>query len=220
MQKVIILGGVGNGTVIAQAIRHANMNGCNELSVAGFFSDRVSVGEQIEGLPILAETSRESIESFFQKGFRFIYTIYRIDGQAERLKLFEDIGLTGEKLATFIHPSAYVAPDVIMAPGCVLMPMVMVSSHTRIGMGSIVMVGASIGHNTEIGQFNHIAAQAVVGAYITTGVGVHVGLNSTIRENITIGTNSTVGMGSVLTKNIGDNEIWIGNPARFLRNAH
>lgn len=219
MQKIIILGGVGNGTVIAQAIKHANMIGYTALSVEGYFSDRISVGESIEGFPVVAQTSRDSIENYFKKGFRFIYTIYRIDGQTERLQLFSDLGLTEEKLATFIHPSAYVAPDVMIGPGCVVMPMVMISSHTQIGMGSIVMVGASIGHNTKIGQFNHIAAQAVVGAYIKTGVGVHIGLNSTIRENVTLGTNSTLGMGSVLTKNIDDNEIWVGNPAKYLRNA-
>jgi acetyltransferase-like isoleucine patch superfamily enzyme len=51
------------------------------------------------------------------------------------------------------------------------------------------------------------------------GDGVHIGLNATTRENITIGKNATLGMGSVLTKNIGENEIWVGNPARFLRMA-
>ena len=81
------------------------------------------------------------------------------------------------------------------------------------------MVGASIGHNTELGAYNHVAAQAVVGAYIKTGTGVHIGLNATLRENLTIGDHATVGMGAVLTKNVGEKEIWAGNPAKFLRIA-
>ena len=44
--------------------------------------------------------------------------------------------------------------------------------------------------------------------------GVFLGVNSTIRDGITIGENSVVGMGSLVTKNIPDNEIWIGSPAR------
>jgi len=48
---------------------------------------------------------------------------------------------------------------------------------------------------------------------------VHIGLNATTRENTTIGKNATLGMGSVLTKDIGENEIWVGNPAKFLRKA-
>ena len=85
--------------------------------------------------------------------------------------------------------------------------------------GSIIMTGATVGHNTTLGPNNHIASQAVVGAYIETGAGVHVGLNCCIREHVNIGAFSSVGMGAVLVKNVGEKEIWVGNPAKFLRNA-
>jgi acetyltransferase-like isoleucine patch superfamily enzyme len=49
--------------------------------------------------------------------------------------------------------------------------------------------------------------------------GAHIGLNATARENLTIGRNSTLGMGAVLTKDMGEYEIWAGNPAKFLRKA-
>lgn len=44
-----------------------------------------------------------------------------------------------------------------------------------------------------------------------------IGANATILGGITIGENSLVGAGSVVTKDIPANEIWIGNPAKFLR---
>lgn len=216
-QKVIIMGGVGNGTVIAQAIVEANRRGCNDLEVAGYFSDRQEVGEMIEGFPIVAKTCRENVELYTKKGYKFIYTIYRIDGQKERLKLFYDLGFSKDNLATFVHPTAYVAPDVVFEPGVVVMPYVMISSAAHIGMGSILMTGVTIGHNSTLGMFNHVASQAVVGGYIKTGNGVHIGLNCTIREHLTIGENATVGMGAVLTKDVGAEEIWAGNPAKFLR---
>ena len=81
------------------------------------------------------------------------------------------------------------------------------------------MFGDGGGHDNEIGEFTHIAAQACVGSYLKIGRGVHIGLNSTIRENITIGDYATIGMGAVLTKDVGEKEIWVGNPAKFLRKA-
>ena len=81
------------------------------------------------------------------------------------------------------------------------------------------MVGATIGHDNIIGEFCHIAAQACIGSKLIVGKGVHFGLNCTVRENLKIGDYATVGMGAVLTKDVGNEEIWAGNPAKFLRMA-
>lgn len=218
-QKVVILGGVGNGTVITQAILDARKRGNCDLEVVGYLSDRMEIGEMIEDYPVVAKTSPETIAKLTKEGYKFIYTVYRIDGQAERLKLFDDLGLNELNLATFVHPTAYVAPDVVIEPGVVVMPYVMISAAAHLCLGTLVMTGATIGHNTTIGKNGHIASQAVVGAYIKTGRGIHIGLNSCVREHITIGDNGVVGMGAVQTKDVGANEIWAGNPSRFLRNV-
>ena len=217
MQKVIILGGIGNGSVIAQAIADANRRSDNNLVMIGYLNDREKKGSQIEGYPVLGKLTDAG--KFAKEGYKFINTIYRIDGQKERLDIFAKLGIGDDNLAIFIHPTAYIAPNVIIEPGVVIMPYVMISAGAKIGKASLIMVGASIGHNTEVGVYNHIAAQAVVGAYIKMGTGVHIGLNATIRENLVLGDYSTVGMGAVLTKNTGTGEIWAGNPAKFLRMA-
>lgn len=47
--------------------------------------------------------------------------------------------------------------------------------------------------------------------------GASIGANATILCGITIGENAMVGAGSVVTKDIPDGELWVGNPARFVR---
>ena len=46
-----------------------------------------------------------------------------------------------------------------------------------------------------------------------------IGVGTIICNSVRIGCNSIVGAGSVVTKNIPDNEVWAGNPARFIKNA-
>ena len=217
MNKVIILGGLGNGSVIANAIVDANNKGYEKYTFAGYLNDRVQIGEEIQGFPVLGKVS--DINQFISEGFYFINTIFRIDGQQERLDLYEKLSIPDERLATIVHPQTYIAPNVEIGSGSVIMPNVSISSGVKLGTGCLVMVAATLGHDTTFGKYCHVAAQACVGAYLSIGDGVHVGLNSTIRENLIIGNNATIGMGAVLTKNVKENEIWVGNPAKFLRYA-
>ena len=218
-KKVVILGGEGNGGIIANAILDANHRGYDEWECVGFLNDRYPKGTVIDSFPVVGSIKND-VRHFLDDDFYFINAVLRIDGQIERLRMFYELGIPDDRLAVFVHPTAYVAPNVVLSPGCVIMPNVSMSSNTRLERGCLVMVGATIGHDNIIGEFCHIAAQACVGSKLLVGKGVHFGLNCTVRENLRIGDYATIGMGAVLTKNVGNEEIWAGNPAKFLRMAN
>ncbi len=44
-----------------------------------------------------------------------------------------------------------------------------------------------------------------------------IGAHSTILKGVTIGENSIIGACSVVTQNVPDNQMWAGNPAKFIR---
>lgn len=47
--------------------------------------------------------------------------------------------------------------------------------------------------------------------------GASIGAGSTVLCGITIGEGAMIGAGSVVTKNVPAGEVWVGNPARFLK---
>jgi UDP-3-O-[3-hydroxymyristoyl] glucosamine N-acyltransferase len=74
-----------------------------------------------------------------------------------------------------------------------------------------------IAHNVNIDKNTMVVAGSVICGSVKIGKSCFIGANSTIRQHLTIGDNVIIGMGAVVTKNIPDNEVWAGNPAKFLR---
>jgi sugar O-acyltransferase (sialic acid O-acetyltransferase NeuD family) len=216
MKEVLIIGGQGSGSVIGDSIIDANKRGDREYKFAGYINDRDQVSE-IEGMPVLGGI--KDIPKFIDQGYFFIYTIYKFECQPERTRLFDSLKIPESQLATFIHPTAYVAHNVVFSPGCVVMANVSITSSTTFGKSCIVRPGATIGHNNKIGNHVSIIAGASVGSLITIEDGATIGLKACVREYITIGKYSMAAMGAVVVKNIGEAELWAGNPAKFIRHA-
>lgn len=102
-----------------------------------------------------------------------------------------------------------------------------ISSHTFICEGVTIEDNVFVGHNVVFINDAFPKATDVCGNLqteadwnvvpITVETGASIGSGSTILCGVTIGAGALVGAGSVVTKNIPHNEIWAGNPARFLR---
>ncbi len=47
--------------------------------------------------------------------------------------------------------------------------------------------------------------------------GASIGAGAVILGGITIGENAMIGAGSIVTKDVPENELWVGSPAKFVR---
>ena len=102
-------------------------------------------------------------------------------------------------------------------------------SGTSIHIINSITIGkyCNFGGNTAIwdNDFHPLDYQArrvhdlsqIKSAPITIGDDVFVGANSIILKGVTIGDRAIIGAGSVVSKDIPADEIWAGNPAKFIR---
>ncbi len=85
---------------------------------------------------------------------------------------------------------------------------------TIIGRGTKIGALCNIGHNTIIGQNCIFACNNITSGSSVVGDEVFLGVGAMIKVGVTIGSKVTLGMGAIVTKNVPDNETWVGNPAR------
>ena len=118
-----------------------------------------------------------------------------------------------------------------------------IGNHVVVGTGSVLEIGNKIGNNVRIhsGCFMELAEledNVFVGPCVVMTDDLHppcprfkdcvggvkirknakIGANSTILPGITIGLNALIGAGSVVTKNVPNNVVVAGNPAKIVKN--
>ncbi len=89
--------------------------------------------------------------------------------------------------------------------------------ETRIKSGAKIGSLINIGHNCIIGKNTILTCNIVTSGSSTVGDYTFIGVNSVIRNGVSVGKNTQIGMGSIVTKNIPDNVVAYGNPAKVIR---
>ncbi len=115
--------------------------------------------------------------------------------------------------ATIVHSRATVFGKIDR--GCVIAPGAVIALNAVISEHVVVNYNATVGHDCVVGELSVIGPGASIGGWCQVGRGVYIGAGALIREKLQIGDYAIVGMGAVVTKDIPENMVAIGVPARF-----
>lgn len=91
-----------------------------------------------------------------------------------------------------------------------------IKDYVKIGGGVMIMDTDFHSLDPSVRKTNEDSKYAMKKP-IEIGENVFIGTASIILKGVSIGKNSIVGAGSVVAKSIPENEIWAGNPAKFIK---
>jgi sugar O-acyltransferase (sialic acid O-acetyltransferase NeuD family) len=135
-----------------------------------------------------------------------------------RKKLYDKFQTLGGQLISTISPNTSIGNyDVEIALGANILPGAVLSNSVKIGLGAIVYYNAIITHDCVIGDFVEISPSANVLGGVFVDNYTQLGANCTVLPNIKIGKNVVVGAGSVVTKDVPDNCVAVGVPAKIIK---
>lgn len=136
-----------------------------------------------------------------------------------REKLVESIKASYKiEFEPLIHPTAYLGSNVRYGEGVIIGPGTVIAPNCMINGFGLLNRAVSIGHDSEIGEYSTISPGVSIAGMVKIGRRSTVGIGATVIDGITIGSNSIVGAGAVVVKDVPDNVVVVGVPAKVIRN--
>jgi sugar O-acyltransferase (sialic acid O-acetyltransferase NeuD family) len=211
--NVLVVGSGGHAKVIIDIIEKQNM-----FNIVGLIDGFKTPGSEALGYKILGDESI-LVNPFYEN---ITYGIVAIGDNWVRNKVANKIIQVKPdfNFITAIHPSANIAKGVIIGDGTVVMAGGIINSDTTIGNHCIINTNSSLDHDNILGNFVTIAPGVVTGGNVIIGSFSSVSLGARVIHKINIGEHSVIGAGSVVVKDIGNQSVWYGIPAKLVRNRH
>lgn len=205
--RVLIIGAGGHSKVLIDILH------LRKIEIIGILDKNAQlVGNSVLGVPIIG--GDEIIEKYATDQILLVNAIGSVSLPESRFKIFSHFKQLGFRFSQVIHPSAIIASDVCFGEGAQIMAGTVIQSGSKIGDNAIINTSVSIDHDCTIGPHTHIAPGVIFSGNVTVGEKSHIGVGATVIQGIKIGNKVVVGAGALVLKNIADQSVAVGVPAK------
>lgn len=214
IQKVVIVGAGGHAQVIWdtwQALPQVDTE-----PIAWLDAPQNSSPVELLGLPVVADKPENLVTLLSQGVTGFYFGIGSTRAMPSRWGIYQRLCAAGLTPLTLIHPTAILAKNIDIPPGCYLGEGAVIQTFASLGEANIINATGVVGHHSRLGNNVHIAAGAILCGQTQIGANSFVGAGATLIENLVIGEEVTVGAGSLVLKNVADSQTVMGRPARAI----
>lgn len=120
---------------------------------------------------------------------------------------------------TLIHPTAQVSMRARIGAGSSIFAMTYIGPEVIIGDYCLINTASCIEHNSRIEDHVVVSPGVIVGGEVTVGRYSTIGIGAVVSNKVKIGKESVVGGNSFVHKDIPDNVVAYGSPARIIRKS-
>jgi sugar O-acyltransferase (sialic acid O-acetyltransferase NeuD family) len=128
-----------------------------------------------------------------------------------------EIDRLGRSAEPVISTLAMVSISASVAHGSLIFPGACIDAFATVGRCVTIYPGTYVGHDCEIKDNVEISPRACLAGSVIVHSDTFIGMNATILPHVRVGRNAVVGAGAVVTKDVSDDCVVAGNPARLLR---
>ncbi|MDW7776902.1 MAG: acetyltransferase [Methanosarcinales archaeon] len=205
--NAIIYGAGEQGRVVLDILQQV------DVEVIGFIDDTIEMhGKVVNGVSVFGISYMFSTVVADDVGY-----IISLGDNNTRAQKYQELGKAGEKLINAIHPDATISKNTKIGSGVVIGPKSVINTDAVIGNNVIINTGAIIEHDNIIEDNTHIAPGVCLAGGVRVKNAANVGIGAVVLDDLTIGQNATVGAGAVVTRDVPDNAVVAGVPAKIIK---
>lgn len=127
-----------------------------------------------------------------------------------RERLYAAWRARGYDFPALVHPTAWVAPGVVLGDGVQVMAGAVLQPGCEIGENSIINTRAGVDHDCGIGRDVHVAPGATLCGTVTVEDGAFIGAGATVIQGLRIGARAVVGAGVTLVRDLAPTTTVLG----------
>lgn len=140
--------------------------------------------------------------------------VIAVGDPAVRRTLAAAVESRGGRLATVVHPSAYIGPGARLGDGCVVCPFAFVGTAATVGANTAINVHVSVGHDVITGANCVLSPYTAISGAVEMEDDVFFGTHATVSPRRRIGRGSKVSAGAVVHRDVPAGSLAVGNPAK------
>jgi sugar O-acyltransferase (sialic acid O-acetyltransferase NeuD family) len=211
MKNVVLIGGGNQAHYTIDIIEKEN-----KYNIVGIIDSIHDIGSDRFGYKIIGR--QENLSNLIDQ-YKIGAGVISIGDNWSRYYVYNKIisQVPNFEFVNAIHPSVIVGNDVELGIGVVVMAGCIFNPKSKIGNFTFFATGSQVEHDCVIGDFASISAGSVTGGYVEIGKYSALTLGVVVMDRIKIGENSVIGAGSLVTKDVPDNVLSYGSPAKIIR---
>lgn len=212
MEKIILIGSGQHANVVLYNIKCQN-----KYDVIGYFeSNEDKVNTFYKNLPVLECYKNQELKQLIKKYGTNKFFI-GFGNMKYRRDVFNEFISSGWEPVNVFHPNAVISEDAKIGRGVLIECGCLITPNPIIGDNVVVNTGSQVNHDNVIENHVYIASGVVLSGGVTIKENTLIDDSVTVTLGRTIAENSIVGAGSIVTKDIPENSIAYGNPAKVIR---
>lgn len=146
-----------------------------------------------------------------------LYYVIGVNDPFVRRKIANYMDSIHAQPTSLVHGTAIVGPNCYIGKGSVLGPYSVLTVDVNIGRHVHLNTGASVNQNSVLGDYCTLSPGAKVCGDVKIGHTTYLGANSTVINMKNVGNNVTIGAGGVVVKDIPNDVIAVGVPAKVIK---